>query len=180
MWPQCKIFILGFKIRPLISKNYTNMFYEPRGTHQTLHFCSGTIRSQVISEKGIWSLLSVWPDLRGHRLTQDLKFIHNRFVSWRTTRSFFFREALAQSGAKLQGGFIPWTPTCAVEGCETVPLTQFRANMRRIWFYYSKAGAFATSIEKIRGVFWGIFFICLYKVKYVCFAISFFSSKLCC
>ena len=45
---------------------------------------------------------------------RTLSLYTNRIVSRRATRSFFFREALAQSGAKRHGGRAP----CAVEGCE--------------------------------------------------------------
>ena len=50
--------------------------------------------------------------MRNGLCRRGLSLYTNRFVSLRATRSFFFREALAQSGVKRHGGR---TPVCRVE-----------------------------------------------------------------
>ena len=105
---------------PRAFKNYRNVFYSSQGTRWTLKFFSSSIRSKVIGDHGFSSILALdltsevtgWP--------RTLSLYINLFVSRRATRSFFFREALAQSGAKRQWGVVPTPPPppCAVEGCE--------------------------------------------------------------
>ena len=103
---------------PWAFKNHRNVFYSSQGTHWTLKFCSSSIRSKVIGDHGFrhFSALDLTSEVTGWPRTLSLYI--NLFVSRRATRSFF-REALAQSGAKRQGGlYQPPPPPCVVEVCE--------------------------------------------------------------
>ena len=96
---------------PRTFKNHRNVFYSSQGTRWTLKFCSSSIRSKVIGDHGFSSIsaLDLTSEVTGWPRTLSLYI--NLFVSRRATRSFF-REALAQSGAKRQGGGSYQPPLC--------------------------------------------------------------------
>ena len=97
---------------PRAFKNHRNVFYSSQGTRWTLKFCCSSIRRKVIGDHGFSSIsaLDLTSEVTGWPRTLSLYI--NLFVSRRATRSFFFREALAQSGAKRKGRTTPPPPLC--------------------------------------------------------------------
>ena len=90
-------------------KNHRNVFCSSRGTRWTLKFRSSSIRSKVVIGVHGFSSLDLTSEVTGWPRT--LSLYTNLFVSRRATRLVFFREALAQSGAKRHGGRTPG-PLC--------------------------------------------------------------------
>ena len=92
------------KKHPMTMKNHRIVFYSSRGTCWMLKFCRSSIRSKVIGDHEFSWIFGTWPDLRGHGLTWNLKFICQSLRLGADHTLVFFSEALTQSGAKRQGG----------------------------------------------------------------------------
>ena len=71
------------------------------------NFYSSSIRSEVSGDHGFSSLFGTWPDLRGHWLTWDLKFIYQSRLPASYTLVFFREAMLNQERNGKGGGVIP-------------------------------------------------------------------------
>ena len=86
------------------SEMHRNVFYWSLGTFRSLNRGSVLVRSHFIGKNAIWSILDIWPDLRGHRLTQDLNFGYQRIdLVPRYTLVFFSRSSSFTRGQTAKG-----------------------------------------------------------------------------
>ena len=97
------------KNHPWAFKNQRNVFYSSQGARWTLKFPLAPSEAKLSATTGFrhFSALDLTSEVTGW--PRKLSLYINLFVSRRATRSFF-REALAQSGAKRQGGSCPPPP----------------------------------------------------------------------
>ena len=57
-----------------------------------------------------WHFLGFWSYLIGHQLPRTSSLYTNRFISWRTSRSFFPRSSSSIRGERAQGLYQPPSP----------------------------------------------------------------------
>ena len=87
---------------PWAFKNHRIVFYSSHGTRWTLKFCSSSVRGKVIGDHGFryFSALDLTSEVTSWPRTLSL-YINSS--SRGELHARFFRETLAQSGAKRQG-----------------------------------------------------------------------------